>query len=282
MMIDGQPSLTALGAAGHRAAHQLLEGGAIFRDPFARKILGEDACAQADARALAPERRPLRLLIAGRSRFAEEALASAVARGVRQAVALGAGLDTFALRNPHARQGLRVFEVDHPATQAWKRARLAAEGLAAPELLTFVPVDFQREDLGRRLSDCGFDAGEPAFFFWLGVLPYLPRETIFATLRYIASLGDVEVVFDYYEPVENYPRERRQAAQALAARVAALGEPLLSYFDTNALAAELRALGFSQIEDFDLRAIAARWLGAAKGSKARARGPHFLRARKTA
>jgi len=279
-MRHGQHSLTARGAAGHRAAHQLLEGGAVFPDPLARKILGEEASREADARAVEPGRRPLRLLIAARSRFAEAALASAVERGVRQAVALGAGLDTFALRNPHARLGLRVFEVDHPATQAWKRARLAEESLETPQLLTFVPVDFQCEDLGQRLADCGFDAKKPAFFFWLGVLAYLPREAIFATLRFIASLDDAEVVFDYYEPVETYPRERRQAAQALAARVAALGEPLLSYFDSEALAAELRAQGFSELEDFDLRAIATHWLDAPKGAESRARGPHFLRARR--
>jgi methyltransferase (TIGR00027 family) len=141
---DDRPSLTARGAAGHRAAHQQLDSGSVFRDRFAREILGAEGCAEADERARDWGLRPLRLLIAARSRFAEEALAATVAAGLRQAVALGAGLDTFALRNPHAQRGLRVFEVDHPATQAWKRRRLAEAGLDVPPLLTFVPVDFER------------------------------------------------------------------------------------------------------------------------------------------
>ena len=115
--------------------------------PLARTILGDEACAAADQEGADPATGPLRLFVAVRSRFAEDCLAAAAARGIRQAVVLGAGLDTFGLRNPHAGVGLHVFEVDHPTTQAWKRERLAKAGLPVPASLSFVPVDFERQGI---------------------------------------------------------------------------------------------------------------------------------------
>jgi len=275
-----QASLTARGAAGHRAVHQTLEGGAIFTDPFACAILGEEALAVARQDAADPAKRPMRLLVAARSRFAEDALAAAVARGVRQAVVLGAGLDTFALRNPHADRGLLVFEVDHPATQLWKRERLAQAGLGVPASLTFVPVDFERQNLADQLPANGFRSDRPAFFVWLGVVPYLTREAITATLTFIASLPGSEVVFDYSEPLENYAPERRARAAALAARVAALGEPFLSHFDPGTLASELRAIGFTEVEDLGLSDMAVRYFGVPKSDAPSGAGPHVIRARR--
>jgi methyltransferase (TIGR00027 family) len=127
----GQPSRTALAAATHRAAHQLLEGGRVFYDPLALRILAEDPETVRRRADENPYRRRMRLFIAVRTRFAEEALASAVERGVRQVVVLGAGLDTYAYRNPFGDR-LRIFEVDHPATQAWKRYRLASASIPLP------------------------------------------------------------------------------------------------------------------------------------------------------
>ncbi|WP_280716731.1 class I SAM-dependent methyltransferase [Kitasatospora sp. MAP5-34] len=141
-----------------------------FRDPLAVRILGEDPddlARDADAEAH-PERRLMRLFIAVRSRFAEDALADAVERGVRQLAVLGAGLDTFGCRNPHEAVGLTVFEVDHPATQAWKRARLDEAGIVPPASQRFVPVDFERDGLAGGLAAAGFDSQAPAFFGWLG------------------------------------------------------------------------------------------------------------------
>jgi methyltransferase (TIGR00027 family) len=269
-----QPSLTARGAAGHRAAHQILERGAIFSDPFARRILGAQDCALADQRASDRDTRPMRLFLAARSRFAEDALAAAVSRGLRQAVVLGAGSDTFALRNPYA--DLHVFEVDHPATQSWKRARLSEEGIAIPDKLIFVSVDFERENLSERLAACGFRLDRPAFFLWLGVVPYLTREAIFAVLRFIATQRDSEVAFDYSEPLENYPPDGRIRAEALAARVAKAGEPFLSHFEPAELRAALREMGFAEIEDLDAADIATRYFA---GIEARGGGAHLLRAR---
>src|SRR5690349_6381570 len=130
-MQAGRPSRTAWGAAIHRAVHQTLEGGVIFSDPFALRILDDEARAGMSAMVDDPAHRAMRLFIAARSRFSEEAMANCVGRGVRQIVILGAGLDTFSLRNPHA--GATVYEIDYPATQAWKRDRLAQAGVKLPE-----------------------------------------------------------------------------------------------------------------------------------------------------
>src|SRR5205807_2417198 len=125
-----------------------------------------------------PSLRPMRLFVAARSRYSEDALAACVARGVQQVVVLGAGLDTFSLRNPFAGQGVRVFEVDFPATQEWKRQQLKQAALAVPGWLTFAPVDFERQSVSDGLAQSGFRVDRPAFFQWLGVVPYLTRDAI--------------------------------------------------------------------------------------------------------
>ncbi|MEJ0015590.1 MAG: class I SAM-dependent methyltransferase [Acetobacteraceae bacterium] len=252
------PSRTALGVARLRAMHQVKDGGAIFTDPFAVPLLGEDADALR-RREDPPLMRRVRRFIAARSRIGEAFLARAVDRGVRQAVILGAGLDTFALRNPHAARGLRVFEVDHPATQQHKRARMAAASLAAPDCLVFVPVDFERDDLAMALHQAGFDADAPCFFLWLGVVAYLSREAIDATLRTIGGLADAEVVFDCTEPPEAYPDVLRAFVADRRRRVASIGEPWVSHFRSVDLDPLLRAHGFTDCEDLDGACIEA-WL----------------------
>ncbi|MDB5580676.1 MAG: uncharacterized protein JWR80_5852 [Bradyrhizobium sp.] len=278
-MQNGQPSRTALAAAVQRAAHQSLDGASIFKDPVARVVLGRDADAMIDAVSADPAQRQMRIFLAARSRFAEDSLAVAVARGVRQLVILGAGLDTFSLRNPHAALDLRIFEVDHPATQAWKRDRLKEVNLAVPATLTFAPVDFASQNLAEQLVAAGFQASRPAFFCWLGVVPYLRRDDISAILRTIAGLPGSEVVFDYSEPLENYSPERRANVTAVAERTAAIGEPWLSYFDPGEIAGHLSELGFSELEDLGLSEIAIRYLGAPAGRPAVDAGPHVIRAR---
>jgi methyltransferase (TIGR00027 family) len=276
LMQTGQPSRTALGAATHRAAHQVLEGGRIFADPLAIRILGPGAVARIALMATQPRQRGMRLFIAARTRFAEDGLAAAVARRVRQLVVLGAGLDTFAYRNPHA--GLKVFEVDHPATQAWKRARLAQAGLKPPATLTFTPVDFERSTLAEGLSASGFAADQPSFFTWAGVVPYLSREAVLATLGFIAGLaGGSEVTFDYSDPPSSLPPDQRAAQARRASRVSKIGEPWITYFAPGELAGELRGLGFTEIEDLNPAQIAMRYFGAA--GSGRTKGGHLIRAR---
>lgn len=275
-MQAGEPSQTARGAAAYRAIHQTLENGIIFSDPFASRILDDETRARLDQIAADPLQRPMRLFIAARSRFSEQSLAAGVARGVRQVVVLGAGLDTFSLRNPHA--GVRVFEVDYPATQAWKRERLKQAALAEPASLTFVPVDFERQSLADGLAAAGFQADRPAFFQWLGVVPYLTREAISVTLDFIARVPESEVVFDYAEPFENHPAERRANVMAVAARAAERGEPWLSLFDPAELSAMLRNKGFATVEDLGLAELTERFYGALKQDVRSGAGPHVLRA----
>ena len=278
-MKERQPSWTAMGAAGYRAAHQVLEGGKVFTDPFARTILGREADAIIAALSADPAQRPIRIFMAARSRFAEDCLGRAVSRGVRQAVVLGAGFDTFALRNPYAELGLRVFEVDHPSTQAWKQKRLAEEGLAVPASLTFAAVDFESQGLKPGLLAAGFEPDRPAFFIWLGVVPYLERTAIAATLGYIAGVPGSEVVFDYSEPLENYPLELRGAAGAISARAAQVGEPWLSHFEPADISRDLREHGFQDLEDLGLAEIYIRYLGVAAAETPSIPGPHVIRAR---
>jgi methyltransferase (TIGR00027 family) len=277
----GQPSHTARGAAAYRAIHQTLDGGSIFSDRFAAKILDDETRAGLDEIAADPSLRPMRLFIAARSRFSEDTLATCVARGVRQIVVLGAGLDTFSLRNPHAVLGVRVFEVDYPATQHWKRERLKQAGLAIPASLTFAPVDFERQSLAEGLAAAGFQADRPAFFQWLGVVPYLTREAVAMTLDFIARVPESEVVFDYAEPFENYPAERRENVMAVAANAASRGEPWLSLFDPAELSELLRNKGFGPVEDLGLAQLTDRFYGAMKQDIVIGPGAHVVRARKS-
>src|SRR3954462_12089822 len=162
-MQPGQPSLTALGAARLRAAHQVLDNASILADPLAQRILGDDiqiSIDHAQAHASGPR---LRWFIAARSRIAEEALTAAVNKGATQLVVLGAGYDTLAYRTPLAGR-LRIFEVDFPATQARKREMLAAAQISVPDTLTYVPVDFERQTLAEALDAVGFVAARRSFF----------------------------------------------------------------------------------------------------------------------
>ena len=277
-MEDTSPSRTALRVARLRALHQFSPQAALFRDPFAGAILGEAAPGALELDREDEHGRRMRLFVAVRARLAEEWLAAAVLRGVRQLVVLGAGLDTFALRNPYP--DLAVFEVDHPATQAWKRRHIAEAGLAEPSSVTFVPVDFERQRLAEELAAAGLKATEPGFFMWLGVVPYLTRDAIFATLSYIAGIPGSEVVFDYGEPAENRDTAGQAALAFYAARVAAIGEPWISFFVPEELAKSLADLGFDEIEDLESGDIAARFGRGPNGGRGNS-GGHVLRARRS-
>jgi methyltransferase (TIGR00027 family) len=277
-MRDGQPSQTARGAAAYRAIHQTLEGGAIFKDPFASRILDEQTAVSLNEMAADESLRPMRLFIAARSRFSEDTMANCVAGGVRQVVVLGAGLDTFSLRNPFGNLGVRVFEVDYAATQLWKRERIKAAGLIEPQSLIFAPIDFERESLSEGLTRVGFRPKQPAFFQWLGVVPYLTKEAVSSTLKFISKVPQAVVVFDYAEPFQNYPAERRANVIATAERAAARGEPWLSLFDPAELFELLRCEGFKVVEDLGLPEIARRFYDDLRRHIRIGAGPHIVRA----
>ena len=278
-MKPNEPSRTALIPARQRAAHQILDHGAIVTDPFALKILGEDekdVLQFANAHPLASIGR---LFTAARSRIAEDAMSEAVERGVRQMVILGAGLDTFALRSPHG-AGIRIYEVDYPATQAWKRQRLAEAQLALPQCLTFVPVDFERDDLRQRLAGAGLEQNAPAFFSWLGVVPYLTEEAVIGTLDSIASIPNAEVVFDYMEPPQAFSQDMRELVTKRTDQLEKMQERWASRFEPAGMQAILRAHGFSAIDDISYQEIRSRFGGAVQGLAPGEAGVRVIHARR--
>jgi methyltransferase (TIGR00027 family) len=263
-MEHGRPSLTAQRVAMRRAAHQLFDRPTVLQDPIALRIIGPECAAEIRS---APQQfdgklaRRLRAFLVARSRCAEDELAGAVQRGVRQYVILGAGLDTFAYRSPYAPPALRVFEVDHPATQAWKRELLDAAKIPVPESVSFVPLDFEREALAEQLRLCGFRTKYPAFFSWLGVTMYLTREAVLTTLKSIAASTPEgsEAVFDFAIDPSSLSTGQQRALRSMSGPSAAAGEPWQSFFDPRSLAAELRSIGFEQAEDIGPEEINARY-----------------------
>ena len=278
-MKPNEPSRTALMIARQRAAHQLLDHGAILHDPFAMKILREDEKEVLQFASGHPLASIGRLFTAARSRIAEDALARAVERGVQQVVILGAGLDTFALRNPHSARQIRIYEVDHPATQAWKRQRLAEAQIALPPWLVFVPVDFERDDVGEKLAAAGFQQNSPAFFTWLGVVPYLTQDAIGSTLDYMASIQNSEVVFDYMEPPQAFPEEMRELVAKRAEQLEKMNERWASSFEPAGIAAILGSHGFSDIEDINFQEIKSRFGRAVQGLAPGHAGVHVVHAK---
>lgn len=261
-MIEARPSRTAYMVAMRRAAHQLFDNPKVLDDPIALPILGPGAeeRLRGEPRFLNRMGRAVRASMAARSRYAEDQLAAAIGRGTRQYVVLGAGLDTFAYRNPHDAGGLQVFEVDFPATQEWKRQRLAGAGIAIPASVTFAPIDFEHKTLPEGLKAAGFDASEPAFFSWLGVTMYLARDTVLNTLRFIASCAPGGgVAFDYMVPRETLKLGGRIVFDALSRRVASAGEPFVTFFVPDELRDELTRMGFRAIENLGPREINARY-----------------------
>ncbi|HEY6212777.1 MAG TPA: SAM-dependent methyltransferase [Vicinamibacterales bacterium] len=256
------PSRTAQRVALRRAAHQLLDAPLVFADPLALRIIGAD-----DERLLTANPshfdatafdRGLRAFAAARSRLVEDRLAEAIPEGLSQLVVLGAGLDTFAYRNPY--EQLRVFEVDHPDTQAWKRARLETAGIAVPPSVSYVPVDFATDDAFDALGAAGFRDDEPSAFSWLGVVTYLTLDAVRSTLRRIASLPRGSfVVFDYAISRDLLAEHQRAILDEAAARVAAIGEPFVTFFHPHDLDGELREAAFSNVEQLGPAELNARY-----------------------
>jgi methyltransferase (TIGR00027 family) len=260
----GKPSRTALRVAKLRAAHQLLDEPLVLADPLALPILGaEEAAAMTEDPfqyndALA---RGVRAALVVRSAFAEDEAARAAAAGVRQYVVLGAGLDTFAYRRPETGLALRVFEVDAPSTQQWKRHLLAEAGIALPENLTFAPVDFEHDTLAEGLAAASFDAGQPACFSWLGVTMYLSEAAILATLGYVASLPEgSSITLDFRVPDSMLNPVQRVVSGIMAQRVASIGEPWVTAFEPTTFRAQLLALGFGEVEILDPETLNRRYL----------------------
>jgi len=222
-----QASATAAGVAVARGAHRSYDQSPwVLDDPFALRLVGPRWTEiQAANEAALPEVavRQGRASIVARSRYAEDRL---ICGGYRQYVILGAGLDSFAWRRAELVGWLRLFEVDHPASQAWKRARLAELGLPVRDGHIFAAVDFEAGSLAEGLDRAGFDWSEPAFFSWLGVMVYLTAEAIEATLGCVSGCGSgSQIVVSYDAPDAFLDEAAREMVQAEARLAAEAGEP---------------------------------------------------------
>jgi len=266
----GEPSRTARAAAFHRAALQVLEHGRIFADPLALRILGEYADAVAREAERRPSGRGMRIFIAVRTRFAEDALAAAVERGVPQLVVLGAGLETTGSLARFRGRSSSPAGLEAPAPRrGWHPAAGGADVRS---------IGFERETLAEGLAAAGFDPSAWTFFTWLGVVPYLTEEAVWATAGFVASLPNgAHAVFDYGDAPASLSPEMRASHERRAAQVTALGEPFMSYFEPLELRAKLISLGFSEVEDLGPRQIASRYFPS-HADTAPERGGHILRA----
>ena len=260
MKTDGQPSLSALTAAAARAAHLTVDSTPpIFTDTVAEAMLGEQADSLIGyhrAHGTHPVLAGARAQVTCRSRYTEDALAEAVQRGITQYVVLGAGLDSFGYRSPLTGR-VRVYEVDHPATQEYKRRILAA-----PDGVTFVPVDFGRDALSDGLSRAGFDVLAPAFVSWLGVTMYLDAAAISATVAVLGGFAPgSEIVVDYMLPASLRDAAGEVYADLVGQALTERGEPWVSLFTPAAMAALLQSHGFGAVRDIAQRDMipAAAW-----------------------
>jgi len=251
-VLDSQPSRTALATAYLRAAHQLLDAPPhVLEDPLAVSVLGDgapDRIGNDAARHRSPGARALRARVVLRTRFAEDRLAQAVARGVCQYVLLGAGLDTFAFRQPSWAKSLRIVEIDHPDTQGFKLAMLARAHIEAPSNVTFGVIDFERESLLEGLGRHGVLPSQPTFFSWLGVTMYLSEASIDRALQSMGAFAaGSELVLTFLEPPDERPATAARSLHRLAARVAAAGEPFTSYLSPANVESKLRHAGFASV-----------------------------------
>jgi methyltransferase (TIGR00027 family) len=283
-MQEDQVSRTALFTAFSRGHHCAHDHPRIFADPLAFSLLSLEERTRIETLLLEGFRRvnPLAAesfedgqsamewlmqsgaaasILLSRAQYAEECLEREMAHGVRQYVLLGAGLDSFAYRRPELVEQLVLFEIDHPATQAYKRQRLAELGWEQPANLHYLPVDFNRQSLADRLAGSPFDPGHAVFFSWLGVTYYLPRQTVLATLEEIARFArsGSSIVFDYLDEEAFVPGKCAPRVQRMLDHVASLGEPMQSGLDPLALAGELGQLGLELVENLCPWDIHGRW-----------------------
>ena len=272
-MDDAKVKRTALMSAYLRAHHAVDGSAKIFDDFVAPRLLTEEDVAafdhamaaalplvDPDLAALQPERAdavaamvrsyfPTSLFLS-RSRYAEDELRASLPLGVTQYVILGAGMDTFAFRNTEQNRQLRIFEIDHPATQSFKRKRIAELGWDVPSNLQWIPVDFTKQRLDAELAKARYDPQSPTFFSWLGVVHYLPRDAVFQTLRTIAEISPAgsTIVFDYWDEDAFNPGKAAHRVNVMQAMLRKAGEPMVTGFKPSALAAELDSVGLRLAE----------------------------------
>jgi methyltransferase (TIGR00027 family) len=287
-----------------RAIHTRLDRPALIEDPWGDRLVPDaerEAFRKLAVSSLEPEaRRRLEALgsddavlhawfhanpsygsVILRTRYTEDALEAAVARGARQYVIIGAGMESFALRQPAFARGVQIFEIDHPATQELKRQRVRECGISLPDTLHFIAADLSREDLGTALARSPFRRTQPTFFSWLGVTMYLTRAANLATFLAVARCArpDSELVFTYLDQREFDPDRPFDDMQRVRGAVASMGEPWVSGFDPSQLAEDLRGVGLILVEDLGGEALRERYCKGRSDGLSPAATAHIARAR---
>jgi len=286
-MDPGRASVTAMGTALMRAAHTRLDRPILIDDPWGdRLILGdgrEAMLARAGAEDLdaAMRAHPSYGTVILRTRYAEDALADALGRGVRQYVIVGAGMDSFALRRPSFAHDLEIFEVDHPTTQQFKTSRLAACEIPMPPGLHLVAADLSETALDAALGSSSFRCDRPAFFSWLGVSAYLTRAANLATLGAIASCAPAgsELVFSYIDQGVLDSNTEHSPMQQARAQLASAGEPWISGFDPIQLLDDLSGAGLELLENLGPEELGARYCTGRTDGLTPSHGAHVAHAR---
>jgi len=285
-MDRGRASATAMGTALMRAAHTRLDRPVLVEDPWGdRLVLAEEreamrARAGGEDLDAALRAHPSYGTVILRARYAEDALARVIRRGVRQYVIIGAGMDSFALRRPASAHDVEIFEVDHPSTQELKADRLAACEIPLPPGLHLVAADLSETGLDDALASSPFRRDRPAFFSWLGVTTYLTREANLATLAAIASCARAggELVFSYLDQSLLDRDGAPSSMERARAHVASLGEPWVSGFDPHQLHRDLRGAGLELLEDLGPEELAARYCSGRSDGLGPSPGSHVAHA----
>jgi methyltransferase (TIGR00027 family) len=262
----GEPSLTAMAVAYLRNVHATEHAAPVYRDTRSVQLVPEDALQRVRTLMDGFSREAvdaLVLVLVVRHRIVAERVADANERGVRQLVILGTGLDTLAFALPAWGEAWRVFEVDHPATQEWKRARIASLGWTMPPNLIFAPCDFESQDLLSALAAAGFDQALPSVVTVLGVTDYLTRDATRATLRQLASLApESEVTLSYNPPPDGTDPVVSELFDKLSPRVDAAGERFLGFYTESEIEQLVREAGFSTVVHYPIATLNAQYFDA--------------------
>jgi len=285
-MKERQRSRTAEAAAAARARHLLRADSIVFADPFAVKLTSRPwriICKNRVLdwlvfRQLLRELHPIGAQILARSRYAEDQLEKSIAAGTNQYVIVGAGLDSFALRRTDLATTLKIYELDHPASQVSKRDRLAELAIDMPTNLELISVNFEQESVADALARSSYTRERPAFYSWLGTIHYLTRDAIFETLASIASFATPgsEIVFDYRIPRESVDPADKPGRDALDRFVARRGEPFLTSFDPLTFPREVCDLGFELVENLSGKEQQARYFQGRKDGLRPPPGSYFV------
>ena len=224
---------------------------------------------------------PFRAAIVARARFVEDLVADQVANGVGQYVLLGAGLDTFAQRRPELASRLRIFEIDQPGPQTWKRERLVALGYAIPDWLRFVPVDFEAGASWRdALAAAGFDPGQATLVVSTGVSMYLTRDANAATMRRVAQLATGSTLaMTFMVPFDLLDERDRADVQIAADGATRSGTPWLSFYRPDEILALARQAGFGEVAHVTARELSDRYFAGRIAGLRSSNGEDFLVAR---